>query len=81
MQVPVKLSPEDLEYIVTSVAEKLRGRGSEQYLNVENAAKLIDGTPGRVYDLVMRGAIPKIRDGRRLLVRRSDVVQYLESGR
>ena len=51
-------------------------------LSVEEAARLLRTTPRAVYVMAGRGALPGVtRIGRRLLIRRADLVRFLDEGR
>jgi excisionase family DNA binding protein len=50
----------------------------DAWLNADSAAAHIDAPRSRIYDLAQSGRVPSVRDGRRLLVRRSDLDAYLD---
>jgi excisionase family DNA binding protein len=76
--------PEELvEAIAQRVADLLRDAGppastADDLLTVEEVAKYLRAARQRVYDLVNSGRLPVVRDGRRLLFRRSVIDAYLE---
>ena len=49
----------------------------DQWMNAQSAAAHIDAPRSRIYELVESGRLPSTKDGRRLLVRRSDLDAYL----
>lgn len=52
------------------------------FLNAREAAELLRSTTAAVYARAERGALPgAVRDGRRLLIRRDDLLQSLSEGR
>ena len=51
----------------------------DQWMNTEKAADYISAPRSRVYELVESGRIPSVKDGRRLLVKKSDLDAYLGS--
>jgi excisionase family DNA binding protein len=50
-----------------------------EYLNVDEAAGLIGRTVHAVYRLVARRQIPYRKHGRRLLFKRSELLEFLET--
>lgn len=54
---------------------------SGKYLTTEEAASLLRTTRKAVYALIERGAMPGIRRiGRRVLVRRRELIEWIEGG-
>ena len=49
----------------------------DQWMNASQAADYIAAPRSRIYELVESGRLPATKDGRRLLVRRSDLHAYL----
>jgi excisionase family DNA binding protein len=50
----------------------------DRWIGVEQAAEYIDAPPSRIYDLVAQRRIRFVKDGRRVLTRRSWLDEYLE---
>jgi excisionase family DNA binding protein len=84
----VTLPPELVDAVAERVVELIEQRGGlgqpeDPWLTVEQAAEYIGARPQRIYDLLARqGEGPARlgggRDGRRRLVRRSELDRYLE---
>jgi excisionase family DNA binding protein len=56
--------------------------GASPYLTTAEAAALLRTTPGRVRQLTNAGRLPvAARNGRRLLIARADLDDYLDDGR
>ena len=77
--------PALIDAIADAVAARLADRipaaaGADGYLDVEGAAAFISAPKSRVYDLVSLQRLTPLRDGRRLLFRRVDLVAYVERG-
>jgi excisionase family DNA binding protein len=51
-----------------------------EFLNVAECAELLRCSRQRVYDVLSAGGIPRVKEGSRTLVRRSDVDRYLQDG-
>jgi excisionase family DNA binding protein len=51
----------------------------EKLLSCEEAARLLDSTPGGVRNMVYRGQIPHIKRGRRLLFDPRDLASWLDA--
>jgi excisionase family DNA binding protein len=81
-QLQVALPPELVEAIARRAAELVADRcaSGDLWLDVEQSAAYIAGTPQRIYDLRRAGKLPKTGDGRRALIRRSALDRYLEQG-
>jgi len=47
-------------------------------MSVSEAAEMFRCRRQRVYDLISQGRLPHLKDGARVLIRRSDVLAYLE---
>jgi excisionase family DNA binding protein len=78
----LSLSDEAVEAIAQRAAElvleQLGDRGpSREFLTVVEAAELLRCEPQRIYELSSDGRLPKVKDGSRVLIRRSDVDVYL----
>ena len=76
-------SPELIESIADAVAARLvdalpAAPAADGYLDVDGAATFISAPKSRIYDLVQLDRLTPLRDGRRLLFRRSDLVAYIE---
>ncbi len=48
-------------------------------VTAEEAAEVVGLSPWTIYSLARRGAIPHVRIGRRVLFRRSSLLQWLEA--
>ena len=60
------------------VLQRLEPRPTEsEYLSVAEAAELLRCKRQRVYDLMSAGQLERIKEGSRVLVRRSDLVAHL----
>ena len=72
-----------VERIAERAAELLaeRQRPDEpELLTVAEAAGFLRCKPQRLYDLVSQGRLPHLKDGARVLVRRADLLTYLDKG-
>ena len=65
------------ERIRTGAAAAIRKRQRPELLSVAEAADLLRAKPQRVYDLVSSGRLTKLKDGSRVLIRRTEVETYL----
>lgn len=81
------VSPAFVDAIAGRVVELLEDRGaiggaatSSPYLTTEEAADYLRASRQRVFDLVHGGRLSPARDGRRLLLRRDDLDDYLAGG-
>ena len=55
-------------------------RDSVRYLTIAEAADLMRSTPRALYNLIYKGEFPGVhRYGRRILIRRSALIDWLES--
>jgi excisionase family DNA binding protein len=82
--VALTLPPELIEAVAARVAEMLAERqrpAAHELMSVDEAAELLRCRRQRLYDLSSQGKLPCLRDGSRLLFRRSDLVSYLEGER
>jgi excisionase family DNA binding protein len=59
--------------------EKLAAQEPEGFIDVDTAAEFMAAKRSRVWDLCASGALRHVRDGRRVLTRRSWVSDYLAS--
>jgi excisionase family DNA binding protein len=66
--------------IVEQMREQLAARTSP-FLDVPEAAEYLRCKPQRIYDLVSQRVLPACRDGRRLLLRTSDLEAYVSETR
>ena len=73
--------PEELvEALAQRVADLLAERqpqAAPELLTVDEVAAFLRCRRQRVYDLVSQGRLPHLKDGARLLLRRSDLLAYL----
>ena len=83
----VELPAEAVEAIVSEVTQRvlaeLRECGGEpasRYLTVPEAASLMRCSRNRVDDLLSQGRLTRLKDGRRTLVARAEVEDYLRNG-
>ena len=60
------------------VAERQRPAAPE-LLDVAETSDLLRCKRQRVYDLLSQGRLPHLKDGARVLIRRADVLAYLET--
>ena len=74
-EVPPELVDEIAERAAERVREHLAGPGA--WLTVDEAAAYARCSRQRVYDLRSCGRLPRTGDGSRVLVRRSDLDNYL----
>ncbi len=87
LRLSVELSSAQLEQIALRVAELVSPNGGQpKWLDVEQAAAHLgygDAKKGRerIYDLKARGLIEHAHDGRRLLLRRNSLDEYLTLGK
>lgn len=83
-ELPLSVGPAFIEKLATHLAEQLEPRLSpprEPYLNADEAAEYLACSRRRIYDLVECGAVNSFRDGRRLLLKRSDLDAYVDERR
>jgi excisionase family DNA binding protein len=79
------IPPALLESISRRVLELLAEGGRlpesapvSEFMNVVEAAAYLRCDRQRIYDLVSARRLPKFKDGSRVLIRRADLVAYLE---
>jgi len=82
VELTIVLTPEQVDAIAGRVAELLAERQptDDSYLDAVEAAEFLSTSRSRVYDLVQLGKLEPVRDGRRLLFRRSALRAYVEGG-
>ena len=76
--------PELIEALAARVAEILDERqrpAAPEMLTVGEAAELLRCRRQRVYDLLSQGRLPHLKDGARVLIRRAELLGYLEVDR
>lgn len=81
LELRITLSDDQLGVVAERVAVLLAEQQAvtdDGYLNVEQAAEYLACKRGRLYDLVQLGKLSPLRDGRRLLFRKSDLDACLE---
>jgi excisionase family DNA binding protein len=85
--VPSELVELIAEHAAELLAERLASDGevppalvAEPWLNVEQAAAYLACPKSRIYDLTREGRLPRRKDGRRSLYRRSDLDAALDDG-
>ena len=52
----------------------------DAYLSVDEAAAVLRAQPQRIYDLISARRLRRVKDGRRVLIRRADLDAYLDGG-
>jgi excisionase family DNA binding protein len=86
---PVGLSliapPELIDAFADAVAARLANAvpaapAQDGYLDVHGAAAFLSAPKSRIYDLVALKRLQPLKDGRRLLFRRADLIAYVENG-
>jgi excisionase family DNA binding protein len=80
LAVPDELVDALAERVAERLAERDRPTPSE-FMTPPEAADLLRAKTQRVYDLVSQGRLRALKDGSRLLIRRSDLDTYLEGRR
>jgi excisionase family DNA binding protein len=82
VEVTVAVPPEVIEAVARRAVELLAElpAAAEPWIGVEDAAAHIAAPRSRVYALVSAGRIPHVKDGSRLLFRRSVLDGWLEAG-
>jgi excisionase family DNA binding protein len=81
LDVTVTLSAGALQAIAAAVEAKLQPTAQlaeSPYLTVREAATYIRARPQRICDLLSSRRLSKYKDGTRVLIRRSDLDDYLE---
>jgi excisionase family DNA binding protein len=76
--------PELVEAIAERAAEMLAERqrpAAHELMSVDEAAELLRCRRQRVYDLLSQGRLPHLKDGARVLIRRAEILSYLEGER
>jgi excisionase family DNA binding protein len=63
--------------IAQRAAELVVDRHSSPYMNATEAARYLSCPRSRVYDLIQVRMLQPVRDGRRVLLKRSDLDAYL----
>jgi excisionase family DNA binding protein len=83
-EITFTVSSKTVDRLAERLAEELATRlpaSPAPYLNVDQAAEYLACHKRRIYDLVERRAFSSFRDGRRLLLRRSDLDAYVAERR
>jgi excisionase family DNA binding protein len=81
------LPPEVLDALAEEVTERVlerfdsADRGTSPYLTVTEAAAHLRAKPQRVYDLLSARRLTRHKDGRRVLVARAELDDYLAASR
>jgi excisionase family DNA binding protein len=70
---------DELLDLLESRRKRLLVEPEDGWLNAESAARRLDCTTDRIYDLVQVGKLAPSRDGRRLLFRAADLDAYVAS--
>lgn len=79
----IELPDSLIEAVTQRVADLLAERqrpAAPDLLTVDEAAELLRSKRQRVYDLISQGRLPCLRDGSRVLIRRTALLEYLEGG-
>lgn len=73
--ISIDLPPSVIDRIAAQVAEMLGATSNEPepWIDTDAAAEHLACTRRRIYDLATAGRIPYMRDGKRLLFRRSEL--------
>lgn len=83
-ELTVALPPGLVDAVAERVLELIEARGGigpdDPWLTVDEAADYIKSSKQRVYDLFSQGLLVGGHDGRRRLVRRSELDRHLERG-
>ena len=77
----LELPPELVEAVAQRVADLLAERqpqSAPELLSVTEAGEFLRCGKQRIYDCVSQDRLPCLRDGKRLLFRRVDLLAYLE---
>jgi excisionase family DNA binding protein len=74
---PVAINALD-EYVQAVIEARGVESAQPRLLTVDEAAERLRAKPKRVYDLVEDGRLPKVPDGRRVLIDSRDLDAYLE---
>jgi excisionase family DNA binding protein len=73
------LDDQALEALAARLRPFLPAPAVDGYLDTTSAAQYLCCSPGRIHDLVQLGKLVPLRDGRRLLFKRSGLDAYLEA--
>lgn len=79
--------PAAIQYLITEVSElKLLLKGSphepeDDFITVDQARELIKKAKPTIYAMIQRGELPFYRRGKRVLFLRSELLDYIKSGR
>jgi excisionase family DNA binding protein len=78
-RISFELPAEAVERIAQRAAEIVfeKLERSEPYMTAEQAGEYIAADKRRIYDLIASGRLPSFKDGRKPLVRRADLDDYL----
>lgn len=79
-RVQVTLTPETLASLAALLAPDLPPAAVAEpspYLTVPEAAEYLRSSRQRVYDLLFSRRLPRVKDGSRVLIRRTDLDAYL----
>jgi excisionase family DNA binding protein len=79
LPVEIELGDEALANIADAVAAKHAPEPQPEFLTVEEAALLLRCKRQRVYDLLSARRLQRVKDGSRTLLRRADVLAYVEN--
>lgn len=78
LELPENVIEAVAERAAALVLERIAPTSPEpELLTVPEAAEFLRAKPQRVYDLISAGQLERFKDGRRVLVRRADLVAHL----
>jgi excisionase family DNA binding protein len=80
-RVPVVLDTDALAAIAHAIDSTRDPEPESEYLTIPEAAELLRCKRQRIYDLLSQRRIPRVKDGTRTLLRRSDLDAYLADGK
>jgi excisionase family DNA binding protein len=77
--VPIELDEHAVHAIAVAVAACAPPlAGATPFLTVQETAEYLRCSRQRVYDLLSAGRLPRVKEGARTLIRRSDIDTYLQ---
>jgi len=77
--VPDELVEALAERAAELAAERLGASTAPELMTVPEVAAYLRCNKQRVYDLISQGRLPCLKDGARVLIRRADLLAYLEA--
>jgi excisionase family DNA binding protein len=83
---PIRLK--ELELLIQNSVEKamrtvqqLKADNQDELLTVDGAARLLDCTKPTIYQKTSAGELPFMKKGKRLFFLKSDLIEYMKTGR